>query len=63
MLPVIDAGVYLLMTAIVRFPEAFNYPVEVTEVKRAELERITIGMIGWMKAEMVWLFCSSGVAP
>jgi uncharacterized membrane protein len=58
MLPVIVAGVYLLMTAIVRFPEAFNYPVEVTEVKRAELERITIGMIGWMKAEMVWLFCS-----
>ncbi|HTB97188.1 MAG TPA: DUF1648 domain-containing protein [Terracidiphilus sp.] len=55
-LPVIAAGVYLLMSVVARFPSAFNYPVRVTPLNRARLQEITLTMIAWIKVEMVCLF-------
>lgn len=55
-MPVIAAGVYLLMTVVARFPAAFNYPVRVTPVNLPRLQSITVDMIAWIKVEMVCLF-------
>ena len=55
-LPIIAAGVYLLMTVVARFPSAFNYPVRVTPANRPRLQQITLTMISWIKVEMVSLF-------
>ena len=52
-MPVIAAGVYLLMTIVARFPAAFNYPVRVTPVNLPRLQSITLDMIAWIKVEMV----------
>jgi len=56
MFPIAAVGLYLLLSVVVRFPEAFNYPVRVTEENRPRLEALTLEMIAWMKMEMIWLF-------
>jgi hypothetical protein len=55
-LPVIAAGIYLLITILAQFPKAFNYPVRVTDENRARLETLTLQMIAWLKVELVCLF-------
>jgi|HubBroStandDraft_1064217.scaffolds.fasta_scaffold131564_2 uncharacterized membrane protein len=56
LLPVVAAGLYLLLTVIARFPAAFNYPVKVTEINRAQLEYLTLNLLAWIKAEMLVFF-------
>jgi uncharacterized membrane protein len=56
LLPVVALGVYLLLSAIVRFPAFFNYPVAVTDQNRPRLQALACDMISWIKAEMVCLF-------
>jgi hypothetical protein len=48
--------IYLLFTVVTRFPSAFNYPVRVTAQNRAGLETLALGMIAWLKLEIVLLF-------
>jgi uncharacterized membrane protein len=55
-LPVVAVVIYLGMTLLARFPESFNYPVEVTAENRPRLEALTLDLIAWMKMEMVCLF-------
>jgi uncharacterized membrane protein len=51
------AGIlYLLMTTVARYPSVFNYPVRVTAENRPRLEELALGMIAWLKAEMLCLF-------
>lgn len=54
--PVMATAIYLLMTLVARFPSAFNYPVRVTVQNRARLQSLALGMIAWLKAELVILF-------
>jgi hypothetical protein len=54
--PIIATAIYLLMTLVSRFPSAFNFPVRVTPFNRQRLEELALGMIAWLKAEVVVFF-------
>lgn len=53
--PIIACALYILMTLVARYPGAFNYPVLVTRANQQRLQNLALGMIGWLKAEVVWL--------
>jgi len=55
-LPVIAAGLYLLMSLVTRFPGAFHYPVRVTRLNIERLQSVTLDMIAWLKVENTCLF-------
>lgn len=55
-LPGVATGIYLLMTLVARHPGAFNYPVRVTPLNRPRLEAISLNLIAWLQAELLWLF-------
>jgi uncharacterized membrane protein len=56
LIPIIAAGLYVLLTIVARFPSAFHYPVRTTPVNLPRLQAITLGMVAWIKAEMLCLF-------
>lgn len=56
LLPGIALFVYALMSVVARFPSSFNYPVRVTAQNRDRLQGIALGMIAWLKIELVCLF-------
>lgn len=56
--PAIAAGVYLLMTMVARFPATFNFRRSVRPGARRELEAIALGMISWLKVEILVLLAS-----
>jgi hypothetical protein len=56
--PGIAVFIYLLFTVVTRFPSAFNYPVRVTPQNRVRLEELALGMIAWLKVELIWLFAA-----
>lgn len=56
MMPVVATVIYLLMTLVARYPAAFNFRVRTTPAVRRQLEAIAIGLISWLKCEVVCLF-------
>ena len=56
LLPALAMALYLLITVVARFPSCFNYPVRVTAGNRGRLEPLALGMIAWLKTEVVCLF-------
>ena len=56
LLPVVALGIYLIITVVALFPSAFNYPVRVTASNRARLEELALGMIAWLKVELLCFF-------
>lgn len=54
-LPVTACLLYLLMTLVAHYPGSFNYPVRVTRANLGRLQTLALQMIGWLKAEVVWL--------
>ncbi|MGA2049119.1 MAG: DUF1648 domain-containing protein [Terracidiphilus sp.] len=56
LLPIVAAGVYLLISLVSLFPASFNFPVRVTPVNRRRLEALTLQMMSWIKVELVSLF-------
>lgn len=56
LLPAIAIGVYLLMTVVAQFPEAFHYSVRTTAANLPRLQAVTLDMLAWIKAEIVCLF-------
>ncbi|MGA7107819.1 MAG: DUF1648 domain-containing protein [Terracidiphilus sp.] len=56
LLPVLAAALYLVMSIVVRFPDAFHYPVRVTAQNIARLQAVTLNMVAWLKMELVCLF-------
>jgi len=54
--PAIAVVIYLLMSLVSRFPAAFNFPVRVTALNRQRLEDLALGMIAWLKTEIVIFF-------
>jgi len=56
LLPIVAAGVYLLITALSQLHSAINLPVRVTPQTRGQIEALTLQMVAWFKAELVCLF-------
>lgn len=56
LVPLMSTIIYLLMTWVARFPSAFNFPMHTTLAMRPRLEAIALGMISWLKVEVVALF-------
>lgn len=56
LIPVFAAGLYLILTVVARFPAAFHYPVRTTPINLPRMQAITLGMVSWIKAELVCLF-------
>ena len=56
LLPAVALAIYLSITLVSRFPSAFNYPVRVTPENHAQLEALALGMVAWLKVELVCLF-------
>ncbi|HEY3707096.1 MAG TPA: DUF1648 domain-containing protein [Terracidiphilus sp.] len=54
--PIIATVVFALMALVSRYPESFNYPMRVTPLTRPRLQAITLGMIAWLRFEIVGLF-------
>ncbi len=54
--PAVAVALYLIITVVARFPSAFNYPVPVTAENRPRLQALVLGMIAWLKMELVCLF-------
>jgi hypothetical protein len=61
-LPIAALFIYLLMTLVSRYPGAFNYPVRVTPANQARLQALSLEMIAWLKAEVLWLFAIIQIA-
>ncbi len=53
---VVALVLYILLTVISRFPQAYNYPWRVTEANAPRLYAVARRMLVWLKAEMVLLF-------
>ena len=53
---VVALVVYILLSVISRFPQAFNYPWRVTEANAPRLYAVSRRLLTWLKAEMVLLF-------
>jgi hypothetical protein len=56
LMPAVAAVVYLLMTLVARYPSAFNFPMRTTPDVRRQLEATALGMLSWLKCEVVFLF-------
>ena len=56
MMPVMATGVYLLMSLVARYPSSFHFPGRIHPSARRGLEAVALGMISWLKAEVVFLF-------
>ncbi len=56
LLPIIALFLYAIITAVSRFPSAFNYPTRVTAQNRERLQQIALNMMAWIKAELCCLF-------
>lgn len=58
MMPIMAAGIYLLMTLVARFPSSFNFPMRVRPSARRQLEAIALNMLSCLKVELVCLFAA-----
>lgn len=56
LLPVVAAGIYLLITLISLLPTRIRSAVKLTAESRAKIDTLTHQMLAWIKAEMVGLF-------
>jgi len=56
LLPVVAAGLYLLITAISLLPTGLRSAVKLTVESRERIQTLTRQMLAWMKAELTSLF-------
>jgi hypothetical protein len=56
LLPIAATGLYGLLSLISQTPEVFNYPVEVTKENASTLYALGAAAVGWLKAEVIWIF-------
>ncbi|MGD0347037.1 MAG: DUF1648 domain-containing protein [Terracidiphilus sp.] len=54
--PFVALVLYGLITIVARYPTLTHYPVEVTPENRSRLEHLALGMMAWLKVEMVGIF-------
>jgi hypothetical protein len=56
MLPIVGFLLYCFLTLVSRIPLGFNYPFDSTAELRTRLQPLTLELVGWLKAEVVWTF-------
>ncbi len=56
LLPVVAAGIYLLITVISLLPTGIKSAVNLTAESRERIQALTHQMLAWFKVELVWLF-------
>lgn len=54
--PFVALILYMLITIVARYPALTHYAVEVTPENRSRLEHLALGMMAWLKVEMVGIF-------
>ena len=52
----IGAGLCAILSVLQRFPGGYNLQVDRSDPRRPAFEQIAVDMLGWVKAEVVWLF-------
>ncbi len=55
-LPVTAVLLYILLSAVSYFPHTYNYPWAITEKNARAQYLLARSLLGWMKAEIIWLF-------
>jgi uncharacterized membrane protein len=52
LLPVVGAGLFLIVSIVSMFPGSFNFPVRSTPASRPRMEALTLRMMAWVKLEL-----------
>jgi len=55
-LPAVAAIMFVVLTAVSRYPHTFNYPVRITEENAPQQYLLARSLLVWLKAEVCWLF-------
>jgi uncharacterized membrane protein len=55
-LPIAGTFIGLLMSVIMRYPGSFSFPVRVRRENQARLQELALGMIAWLRLEVLCLF-------
>lgn len=55
-LPAVAAIIFVVLTAVSRYPHTFNYPVRITEENARRQYLLARSLLVWLKAEVCWLF-------
>ena len=56
MLPAVAAIIFVVLTAVSRYPHTFNYPVRITHENARRQYLLARSLLVWLKAEICWLF-------
>lgn len=56
MLPAVATMIFVVLTAVSRYPHTFNYPVRITEQNARRQYLLARSLLVWLKAEICWLF-------
>jgi len=56
MLPTVATVIFVVLTAVSRYPHTFNYPVRITEQNARRQYLLGRSLLVWLKAEICWLF-------
>ncbi len=56
MLPAVATIIFVVLTAVSRYPHTFNYPVRITEQNARRQYLLARSLLVWLKAEICWLF-------
>jgi len=54
--PAVAAIIFVVLTAVSRYPHTFNYPVRITEENARRQYLLVRSLLVWLKAEICWLF-------
>ena len=53
--PAVAAIIFVVLTAVSRYPHTFNYPVPITSENARRQYLLGRGLLVWLKAEICWL--------
>lgn len=54
--PLLSLLMYGMLTVVSRYPQTFNYAVQITQENALRQYHIACSMLNWLKTEMIWLF-------
>ena len=57
-LPFVALVIYMIITMVARYPTRSSYAVDITPENRSPVEALAIGLMSWLRFEMVGIFAS-----
>lgn len=54
--PIFVLGVYFLFAFLCKHPDKMNYPWPITEENAGRMYQLSISLLTWLRAEVIWLF-------